>query len=250
MVENIHGPNGGSPEGERRKTAVIREGVPRKEVLSAMEETGSPTAAAESERIAEQAAERGTLLEGLAGTCAAVLAVLAILGTSPLNLAAIGVIVLGGAVLISAGGVAAIAGRLRSRFRQGQVLAEGADLEALAGAGVVAGGILVLCNVVPSILLPVAIIVLGSSYLLASGGLRFFMAGGAGEAVTSKESAAIAASALEILAGWAGIVLGVLALAGMSTLFLSEIAVLGLAVGVLAKCMIYSAGAVAGAARW
>lgn len=236
MVEEIRDPSGGPPEGERRKTAVIREGIPRQEVLSAMSETSAPS----YEKV-EKAVARATILEGIAGTCSAVLAVIALLGTYSLTLTAIGVIVLGGAILFSAGGISAIVSRLRSRFRFGQILAEGADAEALAGAAVIAGGILVLANVAPAVLLPVAVIVLGGCFLLSSGGLQFFVAGPAEESGTSKGVAGMAASSVEILVGLAAAVLGVLALAGLNTPLLSEIAVLSLGIGGLAKCMTISA---------
>ena len=69
MVEDARPPEGSSPQGERRKTTIIREGPPRREVLEAMEEQAAP---ARVEPV-EKAVATGTLAEGLAGTCAAIL---------------------------------------------------------------------------------------------------------------------------------------------------------------------------------
>ena len=139
MVENIRSNDGGSPEGERRKTTVIREGPPRPEVRAAMGEEGR----APYQKI-EGALARGSFVEGLAGTGAGVLMVLAILGTNALTLTAVGVIVLGGALFIGGGGIAAVAGQVSGRWRGGPVAVGGAALKALGGASAVAGGILVL----------------------------------------------------------------------------------------------------------
>jgi hypothetical protein len=244
MVEDARPPEGSSSQGERRKTAIVREGPPRPEVLAALEED-RPSPPVEK---VEQAIAKGTLLEGLAGTGAAVLSILAILGTHSLTLVAVGVIVLGGAILISAGGFAAIAHRFRSWIRFGQIVAGGAGFEALIGAAAVAGGILVLVNVAPTTLLPISVIVLGASFLLASGGLQFFMSGPAAGAGASAQAGS-SGGAVEILVGLAAAILGILALAGMSTLLFSEIAVLALGTGVLAKCMAYSTHVVGGVAQ-
>jgi hypothetical protein len=200
-----------------------------------MEEVEAP-----ARTTVEKAVAGGTLLEGLAGTCAAVLAVLAILGTYPLTLTAVGVIVLGGAILLSAGGFAAIVGRLRNRIRWGEALAGGAGFEALIGAAAVAGGILVLANVVPMTLLPLSILVLGTCFLMASGGLQFLMAGPAAMGGAPVSGDAAGASAVEILVGLGAVALGVFALAGLHALLFSEIGILSLGAGVLAKCMAYS----------
>jgi hypothetical protein len=245
MVQDARPPEGTPPEGERRKTTIIREGPPRPELLAAMEEQRR----APPRESVEKTVATGTLVEGLAGTCSAALAIIALLGTSPLTLTAIGVIILGGAILFSAGGFAAMLGRLRSRLRWGELVAGGVGLDALIGAAVIAGGILVLANVVPMTLLPVSIIVLGGCYLLASGGLQFFLAGPGTAFSVSAGTAAGGATAAEILVGLGAAALGVLALAGLQTLLLSEIAVLALGLGVLAKCMAFSthmAGRVAG----
>jgi hypothetical protein len=130
--------------------------------------------------------------------------------------------------------------RFQSKTRWGQVVTGGAGLEALAGACVVAGGILVLLNVVPMTLLPLSVIVLGACCLMASGGLQFFFAGPGNGWATAKQATAAAAEGVDIEVGLAGIALGVLALAGLQTLLLTEIAVLALGLGVLGKCMAMS----------
>ena len=212
-----------------------------------MEEAPSPP----REEV-RKAVATGSLLEGLCGTCAAVLGVIAILGTYPRTLTAVGVLVLGGAILLSAGGFATIVGRIRSRVRWGEALAGGAGFEALVGAAAVAGGILVLANVVPMTLLPVSVIVLGGCFLLASGGLQFLTAGPSWEASATEAGSAAGAGAVEILVGLAATVLGILALAGMETLLFSEIAVLSMGAGLLAKCMFtsaHAAGRIAHSAR-
>ncbi len=234
MVEDARPPEGIPQQGERRKTTIIREGPPRREVLEAM---GGNEAAPPAERV-EKAVAAGTLLEGLAGTCAAVLAILALLGSSPMTLTAVGLIVLGGAVLASGGGFAAVMGRFRQAARWGEALAGGAGLEALIGAAVIAGGILVLANVVPMTLLPVTVIVLAGCFLLASGGFELLTADLAGSRRSPDGGGAAAA---EVQVGLAGAALGVLALAGMNPLLFCEIAVLVLGAGLLGKCMVYSA---------
>ena len=242
MVQDARPPEGNSPEGERRKTTIIREGPPaRPEVLAAMQEERRPP----PQGSVEAAVATGSLLEGIAGTCAGVLSILALLGTYSLTLTAIGVIVLGGAILVSAGGLAAIMGRLRSRMRWEQLVAGGAGFEALLGAAAVAGGILTLAHVVPQTLLPVAVIVLGGCSLLASGGLQFFLAGPGNSAKAFGKRSGGGFTGVEILSGLAAVTMGVLALAGLQTLLLSEIAVLTLGLGVLAKCMALTASVAA-----
>jgi hypothetical protein len=203
-----------------------------------MEETPSPP-----RKELEKAVATGTLLEGLSGTGAAVLALIAILGTVPRTLTAAGVVVLGAAILLSAGGFAAILGRIRSRQGWIEALAGGAGMEALVGAAAVAGGILVLANVVPMTLLPVSVILLGSCFLLASGGLQLLTAAPAWEASAPEAGGAAGAGAVEVVVGLAAVALGILALAGMETLLFSQVAVLSLGAGLLAKCMLYSAQA-------
>jgi hypothetical protein len=244
MVQDARTPEGVGPEGERRKTAILREGPARQEVLSALQEEQGRA----SDEIGKAVAS-GTLLEGFAGTGAAVLAILALLGTTPLKLTAIGVIVLGGALLLSAGGFATIAGTLRHGLPWARTFAGGAGLEAIAGAAVVAGGILVLVGVSPTTFLPVAILVLGACFIMASGGLRFLTAT-PGLAGPSAREVDAGESIVEILVGLAGVALGVLGVAGMNFLLLCEVAVLTLGAGLLAKCMAYSArtaGRIAGA---
>lgn len=235
MVQDARTPEGNPGESERRKTSVYRESPPRPEVLAAI---GQETRGASPGPVVQKAVAAGTLLEGLAGTCAAVLAILALAGTYPLILSAVGIIVLGAAFLFSAGGIAAVVGRFRRKLRWGPAVAGGAGLEALAAAAAVAGGILALAGVVPMTMLPVSTIVLGACCLFAAGGFRVLETGGTDGGVISGDSPG---SEVEILVGLGTAVLGILALIGFDVLRFTEIAILTLGSGVLAKCMAYSA---------
>lgn len=184
-----------------------------------------------------------SVLELIAGAAAVVLPILALVGVFPMFLTAIAFIAIGGGMMSQGGGLSTHA---RSAFRtagsshpEGASLIGGMTVEILAGAAVIALGILALLRLVPVTLLGVAAIVGGGALVLGAGNtsrLSSYRYGAAArlddtQREVLRESVRAAAGA-DVLAGLGSIVLGILSLAGIGSpsvdLTLSVIAALSL----------------------
>src|SRR5581483_2306593 len=232
-------PEGMGSGGERRKTAVLREGPPGPEYAAPR----GDDARRYGDAATQKAVAGGSMLQSLAGICAAVLAILALSGTLPMTLATVAVIVMGGAQFIGAGGISAAFGRRSSTSGLGGLacmMSGGIAFQALCGAAAVAGGILTLANVVPMTFLPVSVIILGACSMAGSGGLHFLNLSMSGSSIGSPmtleatRQAIVPTSGVGILVGEGAVALGVLALAGVSAFLLTEIAILALGLGLMA----------------
>jgi hypothetical protein len=118
----------------------------------------------EEEKSAEVVAG-GSMGEAVAGIAAVVLAIVGLAGLYPVYLTAIASIVLGVALLLQGGAVAARFSQLLAEAAGTRLtnreLGGGMSAEFLAGAAGVVLGILALLRVFPEVLLPVAAIVFG-----------------------------------------------------------------------------------------
>lgn len=181
--------------------------------------------------------ETGSVIEAIGGVGAIVLTVLGLIGVLPEVFLSIAIMIVGVAMILAGSSVAAqfdrLTGEVESRTERREVLG-GVGVEAVAGLGGTVLGLLALLQVDPVNLLTVAAIVLGGGMLLASGatarletllerlpvgesGHRGMMLSGGGE----------------VLVGLGAVALGILALAGLSPIILTMIAVLGLGVSML-----------------
>ena len=177
----------------------------------------------------EKVTAGGSILEMIAGAAAVVLPILALVGVYPMFLAAIAFIAIGGGLMSQGGGLSMQSRSFAPAARTGNpeaiAAAGGMSAEILGGAAVVALGILALVRVVPMTMLACAAIVAGGTVVLSAGttsrlaSYRYGAANRLDETQRSilRESVNASASA-DVLAGLAGIVLGILVLAGVGPL--------------------------------
>lgn len=130
-----------------------------------------PAEVAHEEKISAATLAGGSSLELIGGGAAAVLAIIALTGTLPFYMTTIATIVIGGALL--AHGAAVTARWTDTMRRAGDDRAEmeigrGVGSEFLGGAAAIVLGILALAGVMPLVLLPVAMIVVGGTILLGA----------------------------------------------------------------------------------
>jgi hypothetical protein len=121
------------------------------------------------EKVTAEVLAGGSSLEAIGGGAAVVLSIIGLANFLPFYMAAISVIAIGGALMAHGGAMAA---RWRDEVRRihgGRVteaeLAGGVGSEVFGGAAGVALGIIALAGVIPTVLLPIAVIVLGGSIL-------------------------------------------------------------------------------------
>lgn len=170
----------------------------------------------------------GSFAEAIGGIGAVVLAILGLVGVMPEDMAAIATLAVGVALLLQG---LAVAIRFSNLFSQtGRSLADAAELGGGMGAeflGGAAGGILgllAILNIAPMTLMSIAIIVFGASLLLSS--ITTYrvdsLSSKSGQTTLSagQTLAVLAASGIQVLVGIAGIALGIIALAGVSTMIL------------------------------
>jgi hypothetical protein len=167
----------------------------------------------------------GAATESMGGVAVIVLAILALVGVLPRVLTPIAGMVFGAAFVIEG---AAIASRFSAIMYQ--IAEDGSDqvemgggvtVELAAGVSAVVLGLLALLGVVPTILLPSLVIVGGAGLLLSAGAvhqlndLRATMIGGAPALQRIARASVSSAAAAQVLAGLAGVALGILALTGV-----------------------------------
>jgi len=170
----------------------------------------------------------GSFAEAIGGIGAVVLAILGLVGVMPEDMAAIATLAVGVALLLQ--GIA-VATRFSNLFSQtGKSLADAAELGGGMGAEFLGGaaggilGVLAILNIAPTTLMSIAIIVFGASLLLSS--ITTYrvdsLSSKLGQTTLSagQTLAALAVSGIQVLAGIAGIALGIIALVGVSTMIL------------------------------
>lgn len=199
----------------------------------------TPVRLREEEKSAEFLAG-GSIVETIGGAATVVLAILGLSGSLPAYLtylASVTAIVLGAALLFEGATVAARYSRLVREISgttsPAAELGGGMMAELLGGTAGIALGILALLGIYPVILLSVAAIVFGGSLMFACGstwGMNSLIverAYASHEGVRQVATHAVSASnAMQMLAGVAATVLGIVALAGTSPLDLTMVAFL------------------------
>lgn len=178
----------------------------------------------------------GSFTALMGGAAAIVLAVLGLVHIAPTLLAAIATIVIGASFLVAGGTVAARFTKTAGtpEMRGNEALGEGMAMESLCGAAGVILGILALVGAGPTTLLPVAAIVFGGGLLVASSSTsRWYARRTYTGAYRSSQEFTDFGAGPEVLIALAAIVLGILALAGLSPVILSLVAFLSLGFAVM-----------------
>lgn len=183
----------------------------------------------------------GSTGEALAGLGAVILAILGLIGVLPFTLAAIATIVVGAGLLLRGSAISSRFAQLRRGLH-----AEGRSrvhepsgsltIEMLGGLACIALGILALLGISPGLLLSIAAIVFGGTFLLGAnvssrlGELEAWQTSVDPRAVDVEREAGRGSASAQMLVGIGAIVLGILALIGASP-FLTLILIALLAVG-------------------
>ncbi|ABA56796.1 hypothetical protein Noc_0266 [Nitrosococcus oceani ATCC 19707] len=207
--------------------------------------TESHTQSISSERL-KRGLVGGALTEAIAGIGAVTLTIIGLSGVAPMTMGAIAVIVVGVGLLSEAGTLVAeypaIISRTRKRFRDKIEFSAGFGAEGLAGTVAIVLGILVLLGAEPLVLLPSAAIVLGAGLVLTSAAISFisslnlnFLLDGH-EDSHEEHIAHVAlgtAMGVQVVLGFAVVVLGILALVGFIPSSLTLVAILVASVAAL-----------------
>lgn len=163
--------------------------------------------------------EGGSSIEALGGLAAIVLAVIGIARFEPFTMGGIATLVIGVALLVQGG---AIASRWRSELRRldgvrydRNELVGGISTEVFGGLVGVVLGILVLADVMPAVLLPVAAIVFGGALLLGGAAQPELSNLAAPPRTRTVQGAVEASGGIMVLVGIAAAVLGILSLLGV-----------------------------------
>jgi hypothetical protein len=185
-----------------------------------------------------QTSSNGWLSEALGGAGVIVLAILGLVHVDPSLLASIATIVLGAAFLVEGGALAARFMRVARRETTTARESVGGDvaMESMCGAAGIVLGILAIVGIYPMVLVPAAVIVFGAGMLSASGTAWRLNAQHTPISAPVRPhrfEESFDFSGSQVLIGFAGIVLGILALAGYVPLVLSLVALLALGFGIL-----------------
>jgi hypothetical protein len=185
----------------------------------------------------------GSMSEGIAGAGAVALAIIGLANTLPMTLAAIATIIVGGGLLFEGAAIASRYSTLLAQAGKGgfatMELGGGMTAEMFGGMAGVALGILALLGVSSVSLESIAIIVFGGAVIMGSGAtarlnrLSIARSGEEEEARSLAHAAVSAAADVQLMIGMGVVVLGILALLGISSLRLTLVALLGLGFSIL-----------------
>jgi hypothetical protein len=194
-----------------------------------------------------ETATYGGLIDAVGGIATAVLAIVALTGYAPPTLSAVAVIVFGAALLIQGGTMLSeyssiifpvgAAGIGPQEFSGG-----GLPSMFLVGAAGIVLGVLALLGMAPAVLIAVAVIAFGSALVLSSNSVRqlYLLQAASSPAVVPRMGGvflagemASSSAGVQLLAGLATIVLGILAVAGTNPGMLTLMALLVLGVSVI-----------------
>jgi hypothetical protein len=178
----------------------------------------------------------GSTGEAFAGAAAVVLAIVALSGTLPTVLTAIGVIAAGAAFLFQGAAIAVRSSNASHAAGGGATgeseMAVGTSTELIGGIGCIVLGILALVGVVPVTLLAVSAIVFGGTLLFGSPAVyRVAEMGDRDDNIASQTT--IGASGAQALIGMGAATLGILALLGIASMTLVQVAILCVGAGAL-----------------
>ncbi len=203
-----------------------------------------PAAPREEVKAAETVAF-GSLAEALGGAGAIVLGILGLVGIVSQTLAAIGVIVVGAALLSEGTAILSKYSRLAegsdtSDSWTGQTeLGGGVALEFIGGIGVAVLGILALLSLASITLMAIGVIAYGATLILSAGTMSRLNSMEAARYNTSSSHLTLARDAvmgsttIQMLVGVGGVVLGILALVGMNPITLILVSLLGFGAAML-----------------
>lgn len=172
----------------------------------------------EKETTAEVVAG-GSMVGAIAGLGATVLAIISLAHVFPNVLLAIAVIGAGVAFFVEGGTIAArfqyLLREMRADVRGKRMLGSGASVELIAGVSGIVLGILALLGIASAVLISVAVIAFGCALLLGSGTTTRL-----GELETEEHHQIVreimrTTTGIEVLVGFAAVVLGILALCGV-----------------------------------
>lgn len=197
-------------------------------------EAGYPTRAEDQKTV--EMVSGGSIAEGVGGIAAVVLAILGLAGMIPMTIAAIATIVVGVALLAEGGAIASRYAEILSETSGGKVtnseFGGGMTAELLGGVAGVALGVLALVGIAPMTLIAVGAIVFGACLVMGSGTVARMNNVISGMSATTSHHQAIqresmmAATGAQSLVGIGVVVLGILAIIGISPLVLVLVALL------------------------
>lgn len=178
----------------------------------------------------------GSIVEALGGIGAVVLCILGLAGIARETMIAISIISIGAALLFAGGAMASRYNQLASRVSGGRVeemeFGGSVGAEFLTGAAGIVLGVLVLLNIAPTILAPIAVIAFGGGLLLSTGataGINALVeAYPYDRRVRIAREAVQGAAAVQSLVGIGACILGILALLGVEPYTLMLVALLGI----------------------
>jgi len=186
----------------------------------------------------------GAVVEGVGSLAAVVLAILGIVGLVPVYMASVAAIVIGAALLAQATAIAGEYTRLLSHVSGGTLgaveLGTGMTAEFVIGGSAITLGILSLVGIHPLVLLPCAVIAIGAALVLTSGtttrlnDLKLEAAEAGALAQSISRAAVSGATGVQVLAGLAAAVLGIIALVSIDPL---QLTLVGLLVGGAASAL-------------
>lgn len=196
-------------------------------------------------RYAETAAYGG-LIDALGGLATIVLAIIGLTSFDPAGMAAIATIVFGAALLVQGGTIlseyAHILFPADNLFEPYAMRSGGLSAMLLAGAGGIVLGVLALLGIASVQLTAIAILAFGCALILSSGLVRhlYMLESQALQSSTSRSinellagQMASGSGGVQLMAGLAALILGVLAVAGFQSLLLTLAALIVLGVIVL-----------------
>lgn len=180
--------------------------------------------------------ESGSTVEAVGGVAAVILSILGLANIAPASMMAVAAIVLGGALFLQGGLVAAEYNEILSKFEGGPYAEFGGGLgaEVLAGISGIVLGILALFGLEAQTLMSTAAIVLGGGLVLSSGiasrlnSVKIEISRGPAEAKSAAHEAVTGASFTQIFVGLGSVILGVLALLAIAPEIMILVALLAL----------------------
>lgn len=161
----------------------------------------------------------GSMMEGIGALATMALAIVGLAGLLSATLAAIATIVLGAGILVQSGAFGAGAASANAAGDAQVIAGEGLGAEFLSGLTGIVLGILALLGVAPMTLLSVALLMFGAAFLLSNSSMQFNQS--TGYRMSSCGGG-------HILMGLGALVLGILAVIGISPLTLILVGLLGL----------------------
>jgi len=178
----------------------------------------------------------GSLAEGLAGGAAVALSIIGLANIYSVMMVAIATTAIGASLLFEGGAVAARYSNLLSKVSHGKFqtseMGVGITAEFLGGVAGATLGILAILGVVPTVLVPVAVLTFGATLIFSSGITSRLSVLEISERKENPEFAEIAreavnaAAVVQVMVGLVAIVLGILALINIAPVALSLVGTL------------------------